>query len=510
MHTTATDWFYKNLSPHSVIGLFALLQLIIHLPVLHRYGFHADELYFIACGAHAAFGYVDHPPLVPWIAHGATTLFGVSIVGLRLAATLAGTGAIVVTGLLVRRLGGGRVAQAIACFGMLIAPVFLRATNMLSIAAFEPLFWTLASYLLVRIIQEENPRLWLWLGLVVGIGLLNKHSMFFFVCGMLIGMLATPLRRQLRSPWFYAGGGLALLVFLPNLIWQFQNGWPTVAFVLRLNKNIMTGISPLQFLAGQLLYLHPLNALLWISGLLWFFLKKDAERYRIFGWMWVTVLLILILAKSKIYYFAPAYPVLFAGGALLLERQWHRWQRRWLRGLSIAIALLCGASFFPLSVPLLPIDTTERYIHAVSFGAFRNIHELTGDLRDMFGWEERVRTVAGVYASLSEEERSHTVLWGRGYGIPGAIDFLGRPYGLPGAVSTTLSYWQWWTPEESVSTVLAVGFDRETVERVFQSVVLAEEVPLEKVNPWDTPFRIWICREPREALADIWRRNRPW
>ena len=198
------DWAHSNRSDWGFLAGLASLKLLVHLPVLGRYGYHHDELYFLACGHHLAFGYVDHPPLVPWIARLADTLFGQSLYGLRIWPLLAGTVAVFLTGLLTRRLGGGRVAQLTACLAMIVAPVYLRAGNLLCIPAFEPLLWVLGSYLVVRIIQEDDPTLWAWVGLVVGIGLLTKHSMLFFAFGLAVGLLLTPQRKYLRSPWLYA------------------------------------------------------------------------------------------------------------------------------------------------------------------------------------------------------------------------------------------------------------------------------------------------------------------
>ena len=260
--TVSTDLF--------IPAVFAVLKLLLHLPVITRYGYHQDELYFIACGEHLSFGYVDHAPLVPWLARLATTLFGDSLFGLRIMATVAGAGAIWITILLVRRLGGGRFAQVMAGIAMLIAPVWLRTSNMLCLPAFEPLFWVGAAYLLVRMIQESNPQYGRDRS-VCGIGLINKHSMLFFGLGLFVALLATPLRRSFRSPWLYVGGAIAVACLLPNLIWQYQNDWATLGFLINLNEGVMSGISLLQFLAGQLLYLHPINAVLWIWGLLFFF-----------------------------------------------------------------------------------------------------------------------------------------------------------------------------------------------------------------------------------------------
>jgi hypothetical protein len=450
-------WYQRD---WTFIAGFALMKIIIHLPFLTRYGYHHDELYFIACGNHLDLGYVDHPPLVPWIARIAIELFGHSLFGLRIFALLSGAVAIFLAGHLVRRLGGGRFAQGLACLAMLITPVFLRTGNLFCITAFELLFWILGYYIIVRIIQEDRPRLWLWLGLVVGLGLLTKHSMLFFVFGLMIGLLFTDMRRHFKSLYLYAAGGIAFLVFLPNILWQVKHGWPTISFIISLNKILMGGISLFQFIAGQFLYMHPLNAVIWIAGLFFFFSRKG-KSYRLLAWLWISVFVLLMISKSKIYYLAPAYPCLFVGGSI-------------------------------------------EYMDTITFGAFENIYELTGDLRGMFGWRERVEKVAEVYNSLPEGETQRTIILAAGYGNAGAVDYFGKPLGLPEARSLSMSYWLWGLPDGPIETVIGMGFSKKSLEGAFHEVELAAEIELENVNPWDTPFPITICREPKDSLQSIW------
>ncbi|KPJ60864.1 MAG: hypothetical protein AMJ46_03925 [Latescibacteria bacterium DG_63] len=500
-------WYKQDLL---LLAGLALVKILIHLPVLTRYGYAYDELYFIACGNHLSYGYVDHAPLVPWIARLSTTLFGESLFGLRILATLSTALAVFLTGLLARRLGGGRFAQIAAAVGMMIAPVFLRTGNMLCLLAFEPLFWVLASYMVVRIIQEDNPRLWLWVGVIVGFGLLNKHSMLFFGFGLLVGMILSPLRKHFKSPWLYAGGSIALLMTLPNLIWQITHDWPTLHFVLNLNEGVMSGISPLQFVAGQLLYLHPFNTILWVSGLLFLLLSRAGKSYRVLGWVWLSVFVLLIFVKSKIYYLAPAYTILFAAGGIALERWVVKRQAKWLKSATVVFFLVGGVLLTPISVPYMDIDSTETYIDAITFNQFENIYELTGDLRSMFGWHSRVTTVADVYHRLPPTERERAVIWASNYGNAGAIDLLGDRYQLPHAACLDLSYWLWGVQEEKGDIVILAGFHKDDIEHIFNQVEVAAEVELDHVNPWQSPFRVLIGRSPVKPLPDIWQRNRPW
>jgi hypothetical protein len=494
----------------AVPALMAAFLFLLHLPVLTRYGYFHDELYFIACGNHPAWGYVDHAPLVPWIARLMTSLFGESLFALRLPSLAAMALAVFLAGLLARKLGGGRLGQALACLGMITAPVFLRTGNMLCLPAIEPLFWLLASILVVRIVQEDDPRLWIWVGLVVGLGLLNKHSMAFFGFGLAAGMLLTPLRKHFKSPWLYAGGALALLIILPNLLWQLRNGWPTLHFIMKLKAGVMSGISALQFLAGQLLYLGPFNALLWIPGLVFLLRSPVGKRYRVLGWTWITVFLLLLATKSKIYYLAPAYGALFAAGGAALEN-WARKKAR--RGRTTVLVLLLaggGVLLGPMSLPVLDFPTTERYVRAITFGAFENIGEITEDLKGMFNWDRKVEAVAAAYDSLGPEEKGKALIWAFGYGNAGAVDYFGKKYGLPKAISLSMSYWLWGVPAGRGDVVIAMGIEQKGIERAFEKTEVYSELDLNPAHAWEKPFTILVCRHPRRPLKEIWLKNRPW
>lgn len=492
---------YLSRGDWSFLGGLALVKLVMHLPVLGRYGYHHDELYFLACGQHLDFGYVDHAPLVPWIARLADELFGGALYGLRIFPALAGAATVFLTALLARRLGGGRFAQALACLPFLTAPMFLRTHNLLHLPAFEILIWVGAVYLVVRILDDDAPRLWPWVGLLAGIGLMTKHSMLLFGFALAAGLALTPARKHFRSPWLYAGGAVAGLVFLPNLLWQVAHGWPTVEFLRQLNAGTMSGISAVQFVLGQLLYFSPLAAPVWIAGLVFFF-SEAGRRYRLLGWMYVALFVVLVVIKSKIYYLAPAYPMLFAGGALAIER----WAltRFWLKPATAGAMILSGLVFLPVSLPLMSIDATERYIRVLTFGAFENVYELTADLRGMFAWEERVEIAAGVYHGLSPAERERTVLVGRWYGTAGALDFFGRTRGLPPAVSTHMTYHLWGLPDHPIETMVAVDIEPERLEPLFEEVEVAAEVELENVNPWERHFIVSIGRKPKVDIRERW------
>ncbi len=547
-----------------LIACFALLKLLIHLFYNRYYGYHLDELYFLSCGRHLSFGYVDHGPWVPWMARLSEELFGDSLSALRLIPALTGSLSLFIVGWMTRALGGGRFAITLACLGYLIAPVFLLPGNILSLPSFEPFFWGLSALLLIRLIQMRNyrllettsamdsrlrgndetndtlrkssfprrrestassllrflfqndKRLWLWIGVVVGFGLLNKHSMVFFIAGLFVGILATPLRKDLLTPWPWGGLGIAFLIFSPNLWWQIRNGWPTLEFLTALNRGTMSRIPLQEFLLGQVLYVHPTNALLWVTGLCYFLFNRRAvspeagpgSRYRLLAWIYLTVLAILVVAKGKIYYLGPAYPMLIAGGGVSVEGFI---QRRNLRSLKIILPILFvigGLIVAPVGLPILPIEKLDGYVRATSLGALKNSYELTGVFHDQFGWKEKASLVAEVYHGLPEEEREECVILARHYGEAGAVDLYGPALGLPPAVCGHLTYFLWGPGPKEGKIAVTLGISGEELRRLYEEVTLVKVISYEEPTQGNRRTPVHLCRKPRMTLQEVWPRLR--
>ena len=425
-------------------GLF-LAHVGLHLGLAGRYGYNGDELYFLACGRRLAFGYVDHAPLVPWIARTSSELFGDSLYALRLAPALAGGLALVLTVLLVRRWGGRSFAQLVAGLAVLLAPAFLRMGSILCIPVFEPLFWTGCSYLVVRCIQDQRSKLWLAVGALAGIGLLNKHTMLFWGAGLAVGLLATPARAELRRPWPWLGGLIALAIFLPNLIWQHHNGWATLEFIRAIGEDQLDAIPRAMFLVGQALYLHPLSMPIAALGV-WFFFSRVGTRYRLFGWMYVSILAMLFIAHAKPYYIAPVYPIVFAAGAVVLERLLERGRRRWLRPVVLGSQLIGGAALGIFSLPVLPLATTDRIIGEILGPALRSPADLTLEFHEEYGWPEQAATIAAVLRTLPEKDQARAAILTHNYAEAGAIEFFGPALGLPAVASGHMTYFLWGPP----------------------------------------------------------------
>ncbi len=486
--------------------LLGVATFVFHIVNAGRYGYQRDELYFISCAQHLAWGYVDQPPLIALIAKCAGWLFGNSLYAIRLLPALAAAATVVLTGLLARRLGGGPVAQALAMLGIALAPFYLAVGNLLTMNAFEPLLWIGSAYLFVRADEDDLPLQWISLGAVTGLGLINKYSMFFFLGSCIVAIALTPVRRSLRRPGFAAAVGLALAIVAPTLVWQAQHGWPqlTVLQHAAADKNVVVG--PLPFYAQQILMMNPFAAPLWLAGLYALLVTSEGRPLRWYGLAYLFLSAIYLALGAKVYYLAPIYPVLFAAGAALLEARLTA-----VRHASAAYAVLLlasGLAIAPEAFPLLPLPAFVRYEHVLDFRGIKMERHPEGQVpqhfADQLGWNTLVAKVARVYATLPRAERGESVVFTRDYGQASAIDFLGSRYGLPQAISGHNNYFLYGTRGASGNVVIAVGVDTALLRTEWRSVKAAGIYHDDFVLPDVNNLPLYVCRNPIRPIAAWW------
>ncbi|MCX5769407.1 MAG: glycosyltransferase family 39 protein, partial [Candidatus Hydrogenedentes bacterium] len=422
-------------------GAMGLGLFVFHLLVNRQYGFHGDELYFIVCGNRPAWGYVDHPPFVPMLARLATDLMGVNLFALRFFPALVLGVCCVLTGWLARRLGSGRFGEFLAALSFVFTPMFLRTGAFLNIPCFEILFWLVIAHLLVTLCRCDDARWWLAVGAVAGLALLNKHTTLFLGSGIAAGIILTRRRKDLLTPWPYAGAAIAFLVFLPNLLWQIHHDWATLEFVRNLNATEMQDTPRPLFVVGQFILMNVFNAVVWIAGLVFFLKSAPGRPYRILGWIYLTVFVIMLTFKAKVYYLAPAYPMLLAGGAVLLEQQISR--RPYLRAsLPTAIAAM-GIVFIPIVCPIGSIEWKEQYISRVLGFMLDDPSDLTFDFRYQILKQDQLDAFLNVYNCLPVTEQADCVVLAKDYGCASLVNVLGRDAGLPPGISGNNSYYLW-------------------------------------------------------------------
>jgi len=489
---------------------FAAAKIILQFAGIGSYGFFRDELYYMACGEHLAWGYVDQPPLIALIAWLARHLFGHSIVGLRIFPVLAGATVVFLTGIFARELGGGRLAQSVAAISVLLAPAFLAFDSFFSMNAFEPLFWLFCAWLVVRIVKGATPKLWLIFGIVAGLGLENKHTMLVFGFALAVGLLLGGEGRIFRSKRIWMGACVALLFFLPNLIWEARHGWPQVEVVrnAQLYKNIP--ISHLDFLGEQVAFLNPIAFPLWLGGLIWYFISSEAKRFRFLAWTYLIVLAIFMFLGGKSYYVLPVYPILLAAGGVMLERFARSQRRRTMALAYVAMIVAAGLVALPFGVPLLPVNDFLRYSRLLPYSSLAKTErdavavQLPQLYADMFGWKNMAETVAQVYDGLPAPDRADCAILGGNYGETGAIDYYGPGLGLPKAIGGHNSYFYWGPGGYSGACVIIFGEQSGEFIKLFGEVRQAATIVSPHAMPNEESVPVYVCRKPRAPLAVLW------
>ncbi len=486
--------------------LLGLAVLALHLLANGGYGFFRDELYFIVCGSRPDWGYVDQPPLIPLIAFWSHAAFGDSLALFRLAPALAMAATAAMTAEFARSLGGGRLAQWLAGFCVMFSPVFLVLGVIYTTDMLQPLTWLALSWCFVRLVRTGDGRWWLAFGAVAGAGLWSKYLVASYAAALMLGMLATTLRRCLTRPWPYAGAAIAFLMILPNLYWQESHDWPflDVASALAHGKNRV--LTPFAFLAQQFFAMGPLTAPVWLAGLWAFSVRPAHAAFRAFPIAFVLLAAFLIAGHGKVNYFVAIYPALFAAGAVLLEAKFGAGAVR----AALAAVAVEGAVFAPLALPILPEEAAIRYLAELNISpslTTAEIHEegrMQQHFGDMHGWPEMAAKVAAVYRALPPQERAKAVFLGRNYGDAAAIDVFGAKLGLPPAIGGHNNYYLWGPRGHDGSVVITVGGDRSWYLRRFRSVEVAGHTD----NPYAQPSEIqpiYVLRGPKTPLPVMWR-----
>jgi hypothetical protein len=484
----------------------------LHLTFATTYGIFRDELYYLSCAARLDWGYVDHPPLVALLTAIWTALFGDSLFALRALPALAVAGATGLVAATARRLGGGPFAVTLAALAYGLAPVVLSLGSVLSMNAFDLLFWAALARVLVSLLDDGDERLWLAFGALAGLGLQNKISVLFCGFGLVVGLVVARRWEPFRSRWFWAGGALAALLFLPHLVWQQLHGWPTREFIENASrwKNVEYSIA--DFLREQLLNGGPVNALVWLSGLGALLLAKELGRFRALGWVYLAVLALLLTTAAKPYYLAPAYAALFAAGGVTVERATAAWRGRGaIRWGFLAVLVATALAIAPLARPMLPVERYVAYAAALGETPGTDERKEVGRLKqfyaDMQEWRELAEAVGRAAAKLTPQERAAACVFGQNYGEAGAVEYFGRELELPPAISAHNS-WYLWGPGDCANgeALLVMAGDRDRLEELFADVEPGAIFDCRDCMPYEDRQTIWIVRDPKVGLDELWPR----
>ena len=488
--------------------VLAALQIALHLVLGRGYGIFRDELYYWDCANHLAWGYVDHPPLSIAVLAIWKATFGDSLLSMRVLPAFAGGALILLTARLARRLGGGRFAQGLAALIAFSTPSYLGITGVYSMNAFELLFWAALALVTLDVIERGSLRDWAVLGLVVGLGALDKISVLVAAAGAGMAILAATRLRALRGPGPYLALAVATVIFAPHIVWQVQNGWPTREFMENAQRHKMVVEGPLAFLRGVMMEMGPLMAPWLLIGLVALLAAPSVRRGRPLAWSFLAALLVFTFNRSKPYYAVPAFPPLMAGLAVWIEHATEA-RVRWVRALPAATALAGFALAAPFAIPMLPVDRFLAYQRALGMRPHsdekREAAELPQFYADRFGWKELAAQVAGAVRSLPPEERARCLIVTDNYGEAGAINYYGRAYGIPRAASQHNNYYLWGYGGGTPNVYVIVGDRRESLEREFDQVREFARTNAPHAMPDETGVPIWICRGPRFRIDEVWR-----
>jgi hypothetical protein len=481
-----------------VLGCIAAALAAFHILTNGRYGLHRDELQFLSDARHLDWGFVAYPPLTPFIERIAFSMFGFSLVGLRLFSVIAQAIVILVSGLMARDLGGNRLAQVATAVSVGLSGLPIFEATEFQYTTFSFLWWVLVCWFTIRLLTSKNPRWWIAIGAAIGLGLMTKYSLVFFVMGLLAGLALTRERRHFASPWFWSGVAVALLIFSPNILWLIRHDFVSYQFLQHIHaRDVREGRADGYWRLQLLLDANPFAIPLCLVGMITFFRNV---RYRMLAWMFVVPVLFFWLNKGRFYYVAEAYPILIAMGAVIAER-WLAQRglalRRTMKTIYFVGVFAVGALFIAVLVPVAPSGPLRDI-------ALKN----NGDLREEIGWDDLVRTIAGVRDSLPPDQQSSYGILVGNYGEAGAIENFGSTYHLPAPIGLTNSFYLRTYPTTPPSTLIVVGWSHDEVNSDFAGCRLAGHLSNSLgVKNEESEYHpdIFVCGPPRQGWPEFWK-----
>ena len=444
---------YKNQrSSYAVfILIFAFLKIGLNLLAISHFGFHRDELLHLVLADHLAWGYKEVPPFIALLAKISNSIFGNSVSAARIFPTICGGLIIWFTGLITIELGGKRFAIALACLSMIFAPAFVASDYLFQPVVFDQLWWVVAVWLLVVYCNTSAVKYLYWLGAVVGIGLLTKYTMSFFTSALIIGLIISKQRKLLINRHILAAAALAILIFLPNFIWQLQHHLPVFTHMKMLKEQQLDYNTPSEFIRQELL-VNGMALFVWLTGFFFLLFSSRLHKFQFLAFGFMVIFLFFLLKNGKAYYLFGAFPMLFAAGGFGFER-WLKTSDYSVRGLVIALFTVPNLVLFPMLLPVLPLNQTlavfkyaHEHIGILDFTVTwedHKIHPTTQDYSDMFGWDEMTAKVANAWKSLTPDQQKHTQIFADNYGDAGAIHHFGKQYNLPDVISLNSSFTLW-------------------------------------------------------------------
>ncbi len=486
---------------------FSLVKLLLHLLTNTNYELHRDAFMYIDLGNHLAWGYHSVPPSIAVFAKLSRFLLGDTTFAIRFFPAIVGTVSVIIIGIMVKEAGGGRWAQFFTCLAFLASPAFLRSNSLFQPVSFNQFYWLLLAFFIFRLIRTNRPAYWYWIGLTAGLAFLNKYSVVFYLIGIITAVLLTPLRTWLRKPMPYLAAAMALLIALPNLIWQVNHHWPVINHMKELAETQLVHVQLDIFLMEQIMMFLPVF-FIWILGLIYVALLKEGKSYRAFAWIYVTVILLLVILRGKHYYTIGLYSTLFVFGGLFIER-YLRGRLGFAKYLLILFILSVSVVALPISLPILKPEPFIRFYKSIGMEKFHRwedgvYYDLPQDYADMIGWEELSGIVGKTFLRLTPDQQTRCVIMANNYGEAGSVNFYGSKYGLPPVISFNDSY-IFWAPESIDADYLIKIGDSDNLEELFHQVEIVGRISTPHARQEGTP--VYFCTDPKKDVNLVYRQE---
>jgi hypothetical protein len=502
----------------AIVWAIALAKLLFHVYFNNRYGYFRDEFDYLSCGDHLQWGYVDQPPLIPFLTHISRAVLGDSLRAIRFIPALASSLLVVQAATVARKLGGRRYALLLTALCVALAPQYLSNGGLLGTNILEPNLWLGCAYFVILAIKRNDPRYWIGFGIVAGLGMEEKYTIAVFGLGVVVGLLLTEQRRTFLNPWIWLGGLASFLVFLPNLLWNLHYDWPFLQLIRAIRaegRDVVLG--PLQFFSQQLLVVNPFAAPIWLAGLFALLFWRPLRQYRALGWAYLVSYLVIFLQHGKNYYLAPVYPMLFAAGAVAIDSALSEFpsRRAWLKPVIAGVVVVSGAYLSPIVVPMFSPERFLAYAKTLPFKLPVNEHSharaaLPQWYSDQFGWKEIADETAVAWNRIPQAEHSDCGIFAQDYGQAGAIDFFGRPEGLPGAMSGDRTYSIWGPHNYSGNCMIVLDDRKEVLERYWNQL---EFIGRSASNPYalEQQIPVFLCKGKKfDSWANVWPHLKRW
>jgi hypothetical protein len=490
--------------------ILATAKLVLHFLTNTNYELHRDEMLYFNMSEYLSSGYATVPPVIGIVAYIIKSIFGYSVFGIRLIPALLGAASVLIIAKVVRELGGGILALIIASFAFILSPGFLLFDTLFTPNVIEQFLWLVITYFILRMIAQNNPKYWIIIGILVGLSFLTKYSIVFYLAGFFFAILFSSYRKLINSRYFYLSILIGIIIILPNIIWQYNHGWPVVLHMKQLRGNQLDHLTYADFIT-DLFTLNSALTLIWISGLITFLFIKQEKKYQYIGVASLLILLLFLFAGGKGYYVLGIIPFLFAAGGYAIEK--------YIKGRSEVIAsiLLISTALFsllslPYGIPILSFAKLNKYNEKtgkwISYPFSRwedgKIHPISQVYSDMTGWQELTGYVEKAYSQLSTDDQKRCTIFAEGnYGAAGAIHFYGRKYSLPEPITFSESYVIW--APDNIPEGPIIYINRQIGGNINLFNHITEIGCVGDSYFRENGLKVFLCSDPKMDVAEVYR-----